>query len=69
MGEWLEAGTVQRGEKIGRVIDKVKHKIMYVLVAWRHSGLTGRRAGAWAVVGAPVILNTTMEWAPAIGGL
>ena len=62
-------GTVQRGEKIGRVTDKVKYKIMYVLVAWRHSGLAGRRAGAWAVVGAPAILNPATKWVPAIGSL
>ena len=38
MGEWLEVGTVQRREKIGRVMDKEEHKITCVLVAWGHSG-------------------------------
>ena len=46
MGEWLEVGTVQRGKKIGRVMDKEEHKILYVLVTWEHSG--GRQVGGQA---------------------
>ena len=50
MGECLEVGTVQRGERIGRVTDKEEHKIMYVLVAWGHSGgwqVGGQAHGRW----------------------